>query len=413
MPPLAAAVARLGRLAVRLGRPARLAAAVAAAAGRLDAAADPHRLPRPLRGRAVVVGAAARLQSRRAELGLARRPPIASCAALTPAKLAGVETPVLLIGTERDRLVSPAAIRRAASRLPEGRAADVRRCRATRYCAKRDAVRLEALAADRRLPRPPRRRDELRRRHRHRRRGHGRREPRRRGRRRGLGAAARGRGPARLSLHRPLGRFLGGKLWRALHPAADHRLGPLPRASTASFDPRGALHLADAEGSRALAGAARRSSAARSRFERLDGDRPASAGARPAPGLGRRACSSRAAPTSTSPALHAFYLAAARRAGREAGDRRRGRARCGATVGGWTVETAAGAFTARDRRRRRRRLGRSGRRAGRAPRRSASSPIAGRWPSCASIRRRRPICRWSSTRSAASTSSPRPAGGCG
>lgn len=41
-----------------------------------------------------------------------------SCAALTPAKLAGVDTPLLLIGTERDRLVGPAAIRRAAALLP-------------------------------------------------------------------------------------------------------------------------------------------------------------------------------------------------------------------------------------------------------------------------------------------------------
>src|SRR5215213_5300305 len=43
----------------------------------------------------------------------------ASFAALTPAKLAGVETPVLIVATERDRLVSPAAIRLAASRLPD------------------------------------------------------------------------------------------------------------------------------------------------------------------------------------------------------------------------------------------------------------------------------------------------------
>src|SRR4051812_31416599 len=42
----------------------------------------------------------------------------ASCAALTPAKLGGVNIPVLLVATERDRLVSPAAIRLAASRLP-------------------------------------------------------------------------------------------------------------------------------------------------------------------------------------------------------------------------------------------------------------------------------------------------------
>lgn len=42
----------------------------------------------------------------------------ASCAALTPDRLAAVDLPVLLIGTERDRLVSPAAIRRAAAALP-------------------------------------------------------------------------------------------------------------------------------------------------------------------------------------------------------------------------------------------------------------------------------------------------------
>jgi lysophospholipase len=42
----------------------------------------------------------------------------ASCAALTPKKLAGVRTPLLLLGTERDRLVSPAAIRAAAGHLP-------------------------------------------------------------------------------------------------------------------------------------------------------------------------------------------------------------------------------------------------------------------------------------------------------
>jgi lysophospholipase len=42
-----------------------------------------------------------------------------SSALLTPAALAKVRTPVLLIGTEKDRLVSPAAIRRAASLLPK------------------------------------------------------------------------------------------------------------------------------------------------------------------------------------------------------------------------------------------------------------------------------------------------------
>jgi lysophospholipase len=81
----------------------------------------------------------------------------ASSAALTPAKLAAVRTPVLLIGTERDRLVSPAAIRFAASRLPDaellmfdGAAHEILR--------ERDEWRLEALARidaflDRRAPR--------------------------------------------------------------------------------------------------------------------------------------------------------------------------------------------------------------------------------------------------------------------
>jgi lysophospholipase len=41
-----------------------------------------------------------------------------SMARLTPETLAGVELPVLLLGTERDRLVSPTAIHRAAELLP-------------------------------------------------------------------------------------------------------------------------------------------------------------------------------------------------------------------------------------------------------------------------------------------------------
>jgi lysophospholipase len=42
-----------------------------------------------------------------------------STARLTPAALAAVATPILLIGAEKDRLVSPAAIRHAAAALPE------------------------------------------------------------------------------------------------------------------------------------------------------------------------------------------------------------------------------------------------------------------------------------------------------
>ena len=42
-----------------------------------------------------------------------------SCGRLTPDRLAGVRTPVLLVGTDRDRLVDPEAIRIAARRLPQ------------------------------------------------------------------------------------------------------------------------------------------------------------------------------------------------------------------------------------------------------------------------------------------------------
>jgi lysophospholipase len=69
----------------------------------------------------------------------------ASCAALTPAKLAGVDTPVLLIGTERDRLVSPTAIRRAASGLPHAELTMFDDS-AHEILRERDEVRLKALA---------------------------------------------------------------------------------------------------------------------------------------------------------------------------------------------------------------------------------------------------------------------------
>jgi len=70
----------------------------------------------------------------------------ASCAALGPAKLAGIETPVLLIGTDRDRLVSPAAIRRAASQLPKGELLMFDDA-AHEILREADPVRIEALAA--------------------------------------------------------------------------------------------------------------------------------------------------------------------------------------------------------------------------------------------------------------------------
>jgi lysophospholipase len=70
----------------------------------------------------------------------------ASCAALTRAKLAKVETPVLLIGAEGDRLVSPAAIRRAAAQLPRAELV-MYGDSAHEILRERDEVRLRALAA--------------------------------------------------------------------------------------------------------------------------------------------------------------------------------------------------------------------------------------------------------------------------
>jgi lysophospholipase len=69
----------------------------------------------------------------------------ASSATLTPAKLAGVSTPVLLIGTDRDRLVSPAAIRRAAALLPKAEL-EMFNAAAHEILRERDEIRLKALA---------------------------------------------------------------------------------------------------------------------------------------------------------------------------------------------------------------------------------------------------------------------------
>ena len=43
----------------------------------------------------------------------------ASSAKLTPARLGGIDLPVLLVGTDRDKLVSPAAIRETAAAIPK------------------------------------------------------------------------------------------------------------------------------------------------------------------------------------------------------------------------------------------------------------------------------------------------------
>ena len=68
-----------------------------------------------------------------------------SSARLTPGALAGIGVPVLLIGTERDRLVSPVAIRQAASLIP---GAELEMYREARHEILREAdpIRLEALA---------------------------------------------------------------------------------------------------------------------------------------------------------------------------------------------------------------------------------------------------------------------------
>jgi len=68
-----------------------------------------------------------------------------SCALLTPRKLAAVRVPVLLLGTERDRLVSPAAIRRAAALIP-GAELLMFKNSGHEILRERDEVRLKALA---------------------------------------------------------------------------------------------------------------------------------------------------------------------------------------------------------------------------------------------------------------------------
>jgi lysophospholipase len=70
----------------------------------------------------------------------------ASCGKLTPEALARVEVPVLLLATERDRLVSAAAIRRAAERLPNAELVMLNEA-AHEILRERDAVRLRAMAA--------------------------------------------------------------------------------------------------------------------------------------------------------------------------------------------------------------------------------------------------------------------------
>lgn len=69
-----------------------------------------------------------------------------SCARLTPERLRAIEPPVLLLGAEHDRLVSAAAIRRAAGLIPNARL-KMFPDSAHEILREADPVRLEALAA--------------------------------------------------------------------------------------------------------------------------------------------------------------------------------------------------------------------------------------------------------------------------
>jgi lysophospholipase len=69
-----------------------------------------------------------------------------SCARLTPEALASVETPILLVATEQDRLVSAEAIRRAAAEIPDCELLMFDRA-AHEILREEDEVRLRALAA--------------------------------------------------------------------------------------------------------------------------------------------------------------------------------------------------------------------------------------------------------------------------
>ena len=69
-----------------------------------------------------------------------------SCARITGERLREVEVPVLLLGTETDRLVSAAAIRRAAALLPRARLKMFARA-GHEILREADPVRLDALAA--------------------------------------------------------------------------------------------------------------------------------------------------------------------------------------------------------------------------------------------------------------------------
>ena len=368
-----------------------------------------------------MVGAAAGLQPRPAELGLdARR---LSARRRRPSRrrsCAAVDLPVLLIGTERDRLVSPAAIRGAAALLPRAElemypdAAPRNPARGRSGPAAMRSRRIDAFLDGHARGEPTRRRRDRRRRH-------GRGQPGRRDRRRRRavlileaesqpGYHSTGRSAAFWS------ESYGGPLIQPLTSASGRFLAAPPAdfRTSRSCEPRGAVHLADAGGrARARRACGASSPARRSSWSSWTGRRSKRPYAGLQAGLGLRAWPSRAAPTSTSPRFTRPISKRARARGARAGrrrPRRAARARRRSTggsrpgpgsskptilvnaAGAWADEVAAAA----------------GERAARHP---ALSPD--HRPAARSIRRRRPTCRWSSMRASASISSRRPAAGSG
>ena len=372
------------------------------------------RLARALCRRALVVGAAAIIPCRRRDLGLdARR--LSLVGGGVPARQAGQGRGAGAAARHRAR---PAGQPRGDPRggpLAAGcRAQNLSATPATKFCARpiRSATtrsRRSTISSTGTRGDPLRRGD--------RRRRHGRGEPGRRDRRRGQGPDPRGGGPARLSQHRPLRRFLVGKLWRPADPAVDQRLGRFPRRAAARLC-RDALveparrHPSRRRVGRGPAGGARRGvrRIRRCRSSRWIGPlwpRPYRASG-PA---GHAASTSRAAPTSTwRGCTRPISSARAREARSWPARREWSGPSAGRGAGGSQPETGNLKRTSSSTRPA---PGPTKWRSRPASGRSASSPIAGRWRSCVSTRRRRPACRWSSMPARASISSPRPAGGSG
>ena len=153
-------------------------------AGRLAAPAEPDRQSPSAMTTSCSGGGRSRASTRARRAGAGCAPPSARPAASRRRSWRASTLPMLIVGTERDRLVSAAAIRRAAARCCRRRSSSCRRRGGARNAARGRPVRLAALAGST-LSSTARRPVSATLRHRDRRRGHGGREPRRRaGRRR-------------------------------------------------------------------------------------------------------------------------------------------------------------------------------------------------------------------------------------